>query len=149
MKITICGSLNFTEEMLKIKNQLIERGHVVLMPASIKDFSLKNAKDACNLKGDKEKYIKEIKPIYTKKHFDKIKESDAVLVVNLQKNGVDNYIGGATFAEIILAFHYNKKIFLWNPIPKNEKTDIISDEIESTKPIILNGDLNKIPKGIS
>jgi len=147
MKITICGSLNFAKEMQKIKDQLIKRGHEVLLPDSIKDFSLNNVNDADSLKKDREKYM-EIKPIYTKKHFDKIKNSDAILVVNLEKHGVDNYIGGATFAEIMLAFYYNKKIFLWNPIPKDKRVDFIVDEIESVKPIILNGDLNKLSEVI-
>lgn len=96
MKITICGSLYFVEEMLKIEKQLIKKGHEVFMPASISDFSLRVANDAINLKKDKGKYLKDVKPIYTKKHFDKIKNSDAILVVNLEKNGIDNYIGGAT-----------------------------------------------------
>ena len=144
MKITICGSLDFVEEMLKIEEQLIKRGHEIFMPASINDFSLRVANDAINLKNDKRKYLKDIKPIYTKKHFDKIKNSDAVLVMNLEKNGVNNYIGGATFAEVMLAFHYNKKIFLWKPIPKNERTDIIADEMESVNPVVIDGDINKI-----
>lgn len=44
----------------------------------------------------------------------------------------------------MLAFYYNKKIFLWKPIPDDEKTSIIADEVESVNPVIINGDINKI-----
>lgn len=143
MKIAICGSLNFVEEMMKIKEQLIVKGHEVLMPPSLKKFSLKNSDDAEKLKKDRNHYLN-IKPIYTKKHFNNIKNSDAILVINLEKHGIENYIGGATFAEIMVAFHHGKKIFLWGSIPKDEKFSFIVDEIEAAKPIILNKNLDLI-----
>lgn len=143
MKIVLCGSLNFTEEIMKIKELLTAKGHEVSIPASIKDFSLKNSDDADTLKSDRKKYL-DLKPTYTRKHFNKIASSDAILVVNLDKHGIKNYIGGATFAEIMIAFHHNKKIFLLNPIPNNERLSFIVDEIEAVKPIILNGNLDLI-----
>lgn len=144
MKIALCGSLNFTEDMIAIKEQLDKKGHEVLLPPSLGKFSLKNAKDAERLKRDRKKYINEIKPVYTKEHFKNIAKSDAILVVNKKKYEIENYIGGATFAEIMLAFHYNKKIFLLNPIPKNERFSFIMDELEAAKPIILNDNLELI-----
>lgn len=143
MKITLCGSLNFTKEIKEIKEQLIKKGHEVILPASIERFSLEKSEDAEALKINREKYLS-IKPTWTKIHFNKIANSDAILVVNLNKYGIKNYIGGATFAEIIIAFHYNKKIFLLNPISKDEKLSFFIDEIEAVKPIILNGNLDLI-----
>lgn len=143
MKIALCGSLNFTEEMMKIKEQLIAKGHDVLMPPSIRKFSIKSFDDAEKLKKNRNWYLK-IKPTYMKEHFDNIKNSDVILVMNVEKHGIESYIGGATFAEIMLAFHYDKKIFLWNPIPKDERFLFIIDEIEATKPIVLNGDIDLI-----
>lgn len=144
MKITLCGSLNFTEDMIRIKEQLEKNGHEALLPPSLWKFSLKNAEDAERLKKDRKKYINEIKPVYTKEHFNNIVKSDAILVVNKKKYGIENYIGGATFAEIMLAFHYNKKIFFLNPIPKDEKFSLVIDELEAVKPIIINGNLDLI-----
>lgn len=141
MKIVLCGSLNFAKEMKEIEKKLVAKGHKVEIPASIKDLSLNNSEDADELKNNRERYMK-LKPEYTKKHFDKIANSDAILVVNLEKHGIKNYIGGATFAEIMVAFHYNKKIFFLNSIPRNEKLSIILDELESVKPIVLNGNLD-------
>lgn len=144
MKIALCGSLNFTEDMIAIKERLDKKGHEIVLPPSLEKFSLKNAEDAERLKSDRKKYINEIKPIYTKEHFKNIAKSDAILVINKKKYEIENYIGGATFAEIMLAFHYKKKIFFLNPIPKNEKFSLIMDEVEATKPIILNGNLELI-----
>ena len=143
MRIVLCGSLNFSAEMKKIKEKVVAKGHEVLLPASIIDYSLNNSNDADKLKTDRKKYL-EIKPEYVRTHFDKIVNSDAILVVNEEKHGIKNYIGGATFAEIMIAFHYNKKIFFMNPIPKDERVKIIFDELEAIKPIILNGNLDLI-----
>jgi len=144
MKITLCGSLNFIEDMIRIKDQLDKKGHEAILPPSLGKFGLKNANDAEKLKSDRKKYINEIKPDYTKEHLKNVVNSDAILVVNKKKHGIENYIGGATFAEIMLAFYYNKKIFFLNPISKDEKFSFISDELESVKPIILNGNLDLI-----
>ncbi|PIN91792.1 hypothetical protein COU61_01810 [Candidatus Pacearchaeota archaeon CG10_big_fil_rev_8_21_14_0_10_35_13] len=70
----------------------------------------------------------------------KIKDNDAVLVVNCKKNDIDNYIGGATFLEMFKAWELNKKLFLYNPIPEG----ILKDEIIGFNPIIINGDLSLI-----
>ena len=75
-----------------------------------------------------------------KKDKKNIEPNDAILVLNFAKNGQSNYIGGATFLEIYKAWELNKKIFLYNPIPKN----ILKDEITGMNPVILNKDLTKI-----
>ena len=41
-----------------------------------------------------------------------IEPNDAVLVLNFEKKGQRNYIGGATFLEIYNAWKMNKKLFL-------------------------------------
>lgn len=69
-----------------------------------------------------------------------IKNMDAVLVLNFEKNGQENYIGGATFLEVYDAFRMNKKIYFINPIPNN----MLKDELIGFSPIIINGDLTKI-----
>jgi hypothetical protein len=69
-----------------------------------------------------------------------IDNNDAVLVLNFEKNGVSNYIGGATFLEMHDAFRLNKKMFLYNDIPEG----ILRDEIIGFNPDIINGDLSKI-----
>lgn len=70
-----------------------------------------------------------------------MQDGDAVLVLNFDKNGVKNYIGGNTLMEIGFAHVLNQKIFLWNPIPD---MPYCRTEIEAVKPVIINGDLSKI-----
>jgi len=72
-----------------------------------------------------------------------ISSVDAVLVLNLNKNGVSGYIGGATFLEMYDAFRLGKLIFLFNDISDN----LLSDEIKGFSPIIINGDLTKVTLG--
>ncbi|MEK6895517.1 MAG: hypothetical protein AABX48_03275 [Nanoarchaeota archaeon] len=62
------------------------------------------------------------------------------LVLNFEKKGQLNYIGGATFLEISRAWEMGKKVFLYNPIPEN----IFKDELIGINPIILNGRLELI-----
>lgn len=75
-----------------------------------------------------------------RKSLETIKEMDAVLVLNYDKNGNKNYIGGATFLEMYEAFMNDKKIYLYNDIPEG----MLYDEIEGFSPVILNGNLDLI-----
>lgn len=71
---------------------------------------------------------------------EKVAANDAILVLNMEKNGMKNYIGGATFIEIFKAFELGKKIFLYNPIPEG----ILRDELFGMEPVVINRDLGLI-----
>lgn len=136
MKIGISGSIQLTEEMYKIRDRLKKIGH---------DAYLSSLAEIFIGKSDEEK--ERIK-IHQKNNLDAIRDywklmqgGDAILVVNLKKSGIENYIGGNTFLEMGFAHVLNQKIFLYNPIPDIE---LYKTEIESMRPIILNGDLTKI-----
>lgn len=73
-------------------------------------------------------------------YFDIIKEADAVLVVNIFKKGISNYIGGNSFLEMGFAHVLEKKVFVLNDIPDM----IYTDEILAMQPIVINNDLSKI-----
>ena len=62
------------------------------------------------------------------------------LVLNFEKNGVKNYIGGNTLMEIGFAYVHYKKIFLFNPIPDMH----YKDELKAMEPIIINRKLSLI-----
>lgn len=136
MRIGIIGSMQYTEQMLEVRNKLIELGH---------DAFVTKLHEAFVGKSDDEK--EQIK-IYQKNNMDAIREfwhamqrADAVLVINLDKHGIKNYIGGNTLMEIGFAHVLNQKIFLYNPIPD---IPYYKTEIEAVKPIIIYGDLSKI-----
>ena len=134
MKIAVCGSMTFYEKMIEVKERLEDMGHAVFLPhVEYKDFhKLREV--------DEEKWFR-LKPKFIRDHFDKIKKSDAILVLNYEKNGIKNYVGGNVIFELGLAFDLKKKIFLLNPIPKGLP---YTEELEVIKPIVINGDLSKI-----
>jgi len=67
--------------------------------------------------------------------------ADAVLVLNFDKNGIKNYVGGNTLMEIGFAHVLSQKIFMLNPIPE---MPYCKTEIEAVRPIIINGNISKI-----
>ena len=135
MKIMIISSKHFYHKIPEIKKKLEEMGHIIMLPNSFEEPF-------------KEEKMKTISPEehsnwkrnMMKLHEPKIKQNDAVLVLNFEKNGAPNYIGGATFMEIIKAWELEKKIFIYNPIPEG----IFKDELLGVNPILINQDLNLI-----
>ena len=69
-----------------------------------------------------------------------IEAQDAVLVLNFEKNGMENYIGGATFLEMYDAFRLGKKMYLYHPVPEG----ILRDEIVGFHPILIDEHLELI-----
>ncbi len=146
MKITICASIAFYNEMLETKKKLEALGHEVYLPPS----EVKNEKGEMisaseyyverKIKENTAGWISDRKGEVIRLHFEKIENSDAILVLNYSKNNIDNYIGGNTFLEMGIAFYLKKKLFLLNDIP------ILSyrEEILGMKPIVLFGNLKKI-----
>ncbi len=76
-------------------------------------------------------------------HLRKIQESDTILVLNYDKNGIAGYVGGSSLIEMGFAHYLHRKIYLLNPIPKMSYTV----EIKAMQPIVLNGDFKKLGKG--
>lgn len=132
MKITICGSMAFAQDMLTIKQRLEAQNHIVITPSNIDKY----ADGTINIEDKWEKIEFDVIRAY----FEKIKETDAILVVNKDKNNIKNYVGGNGLIEMAFAHVLNKNIFLLNPIPQMN----YSDEIKAMKPIIINDDLSKI-----
>ncbi len=132
MKIAICGSMNFGKEMIELKTKLEQKGHNVVVPENTESYA-----DGTSSVEDK---WEKIELDVFKTYFEKIKEQNAILVVNKDKNQIENYVGGNSLIEIAFAHILDKKIFLLNPIPKMS----YSDEIEAMKPVILNGNLELI-----
>lgn len=142
MKIAISASLDFSYEIKKIADKLLEKNHKVIIPLTAEKI-LNDELTLEEIKKEKEngKISKRaIKYNVLKYYFKKIKESDSVLVLNLDKKGIKNYIGGSVLLEMGFAHILDKKIFLLNPIPDM----IYKDEIITMQPVILFGDLNKI-----
>lgn len=145
MKIVVCGSMLFAKTMVNVKKKLEEKGHKVIVPWGVEDFlegsawlKEREAKNWEPMEGAKRK----MKHNLIKGYYDEIKESDAILVINEEKNSIQNYIGGNTFLEMGFAHVLGKKIFCLNPLP--EELKIFYQELIAMQPVILNGDMNRI-----
>jgi len=150
MKITICASIKFYPEILDIKKQLEDLGNQVLIPPhEVKNESgdfipveeYYKIRKSMVESGDNDDWVWQRKSEAIKWHFDKIDKSDAVLVLNLDKNKIANYIGGNTLVEIGLAFWLKKPIYLYNPIPEEVS---YYEEIKGMQPIVINQNLSLI-----
>lgn len=146
MKITICGSIAFYEEMQKIKSQLETMGHEVeLPPTEVKDgegklISVQEYYRIRKENSDHSGWIGERKTEAIMIHFKKVEWADVILVVNQEKNGTEGYIGGNTLMEIGIAFFLKKKIYFLNQIPELS----YKEELSGMNPIVVNGDLGLI-----
>ena len=140
MKITICGSNAFKDEMIDYKNKLIAMGHEGIIHPDYEAFARGEKQDVWQkIQTNHGKAKRE--EGYIKWYYNAIVNSDAILVLNFDKKGIKNYIGGNTLMEIGFAHVNNKKIFLLNPTP--QKVSYV-DEIKAMVDKILDGDLNRI-----
>ena len=133
MKIFIICSKAFYDRIPEIKNYLESAGHIITLPNCYDhpetEAKFRGTSEHGKWKASMIKHSEEV-----------IAKVDAVLVLNYTKNGVDNYIGGATFLEMYDAFRLEKKIYMMNDIPEG----LLKDEIIGFNPIVINGDLSKI-----
>lgn len=142
MKIVISASLDFTYKIKEIADKLIKKDYEVTIPLTAEKIlnGELTLEQIIKEKGNGDILKRVIEYDVLRYYFNKIKECDALLVLNLDKKRIKNYIGGATFLEMGFAHVLNKKIFLLNPIPEIG----YKEEINGMQPIILYGNLNKI-----
>jgi len=98
--ITICGSYKFKKQMAEIAEKMTLNRNCVIMPNEL-------------TKTSKEDYTKEEILIIDKMHKEKIKISDAILVID-----VNGYIGNSTKSEIEYAKSLNKEILYYTDLIK-------------------------------
>jgi nucleoside 2-deoxyribosyltransferase len=135
MKICICCSLSFPDEVQRIVKELKALGHEVLIPHGIEIRAIEQPDfDPVAAKHDNGYDA-------MRAHFAKIRESDAILVCNFTKKGIENYIGANTFLEMGYAYSLELPIYTLNPLPDQA---YINDEIHAFGAIVLNGDLAQI-----
>ena len=139
MIITICGSSTFKEKMIEYKQKLHEIGHRAIVHPDYEAF-VRGEKQDIWQKVQNEHHTAKKENGYIKWYYDAIVRSDAILVLNFDKNGVANYIGGNVLMEIGFAHVNGKKVFLLHDVPEVSYTD----EILAMYDVILHDDLTKI-----
>lgn len=117
-QVIICGSMTYYNEMRSLKEHLAIKDINCIIPGSDDDyekyyssFSFEDYKRKISFD-----YLKKIKQL----------ETHGIIVVNIDKHGINSYIGPNSFAEIVIAHTHNKKVYLLNDIP-----DVYFDELSA------------------
>ena len=143
MKIVICSSVSFAEKIMEIKDVLEERGMEVIIPEGLSDYlNDPELKKRASGWGTLEGAERKIKNNLIRGYYEEIKTSDAILVINQDKNGIKNYLGGNSFLEMGFAHVLDKTIYVLNPLP--EELKVFYQELVAMQPIVINGDLSLI-----
>jgi len=123
--------MSVLHRILEIRTILESKGMVIETPSldEPKDYSTLSEEDRAPIKTE-----------MIRKHLERIKKSDAILVVNETAKGIENYIGANSFLEMGIAFALEKPILLLNSIPQQPNRD----ELLGLAPKELKGDLNSI-----
>lgn len=105
-KLVICASASFEKEIVTYKNKLEKLGYeVIKYPTKIKGDIVSGYKNEFSC------------------HYNAIDETDAIIVLNLEKKGVKGYIGAGVFAEMAFAIGLNRvfnkkiKVYYLNELP--------------------------------
>ena len=140
--IAICSSASFYKQVLEAEKELRKRGFRVKIPSTAHVMKKSGNFDVEHYKTwFKNPADYRVKAKLMRRHFKKVFESDAILVLNYEKKGAQGYIGGNTLMEMAIAFHYRKPIYVLNPVPEASP---IYEEILGMNPVFLKGDLKKI-----
>jgi len=125
--------MHFSEKMLEVAEKLRELGHTPILSNFVNSFPGKNDEEK-----EKTKLSQKFEEDAMKRDWQTMSGADALLVINLERHNIPNYIGGNTLFELAAGYFDNKKIFLYNPIPE---ISFYKSELTAVKPIILIGDL--------
>ncbi len=145
--VTICASIHFYEQVVQLKHQLEKIGYKVLIPLVAEMMFKQNNYDVATFKpnvSELEGKLQKTKLMHA--HLDKVEEGDICLVVNNEKHGIANYIGGNVLMEMALAFHQKKPIAIFNAIPDESA---YLEEIIAMQPIELHGNIEILPKELA
>ena len=129
MNVVLCGSMQFAREISEVARELEKLGHKTILPKNLAAY----AAGRPSSEKQKDKIVADI----FRHYYREIEKADAILVVNLPKNGVQHYLGGNALIEMAFAHVLQKKIYLLYPIPQLN----YSDEIFAMRPTVLNGKL--------
>ena len=135
--ITICSSVNFYRQAVDIQAQLEKLDFKVVIPTTATRMKESGDFEVSHYKtwfADANDYHK--KAALMREHFEKVEAGDAILVLNYEKHGVQNYIGGNVLMEMALAFYWKQPIFILNEIPEESA---FVEEIKGMTPVVLHG----------
>jgi nucleoside 2-deoxyribosyltransferase len=127
--MALCGSMDFFDQMSILSDQLKTLGISVYLPTSEEvkiDYSASSDSELTRLK---KQFIDD--------HLRKIRASDAVMIVNLGKRGIEGYIGANTLMEAAFAYALGKIIFVLHRLSEQP----CRPEVLGMQPVFLDGSL--------
>lgn len=144
MKVAICSSALFAKQSREIKEKLEKRGlETFLYPQSVRlGNEVIDVSEYYSMR--KKKLTQEVldaKRQLMDEHFAKIRDSDAILVLNFDRQRKRGYVGGNTFLEMGIAHWLGKKVFIWKEPSKRLP---YFEEIMAINPINIEENLEKI-----
>jgi hypothetical protein len=145
--IAVCTSANFYKQAGDLEEQLTAMGFTVILPYTayrMKESGDYEASHYRTWQADATDYPKKAKLM--RMHFDEINKADMILVLNYEKHGKQNYVGGNVLMEMSLAFFQQKPIFILNEAP-TESTFL--EEILGVLPVFLHGKIEDLPKELT
>ncbi len=145
--VTVCSSANFYKQAVEIQSVLENTGYKAIIPETAEKMKKSGDYDASHYRTwltDSNDYHK--KTTLMKTHFREVENGDVCLVLNYEKRGIKNYIGGNVLIEMALALYLNKPIIIMNNIP--DKSAYL-EEIIAMNPIVLHGSQDELLKTLA
>ncbi len=126
--------MSLRHRLPEVCRALQEAGHDVLTPVDTKEFDYEGADDQERAELKRERDL-------IRRHYEKIKTSDAILVLNEDLPGRPRYIGGNSFLEMGFAHVLEIPIYLMQDLPDSP----YRSEMLAMDPVVLDGDLDRLP----
>lgn len=140
-KIAICASVSFYESVVEVKNILSQAGFDVLIPEVAAQMEKENNFDIEAYSSEFASTDSLAKKALMDAHFDLIRQSDGVLILNKTKHGQTGYIGPNVLMELTVGYISKKPLFLFTA--PSEQLPAYR-EIIALQPMVLDGKLELI-----
>jgi hypothetical protein len=135
MKVFLCASRSNYDRVHLVQRELERDGHLITLPNNYDDPTRED-----RIKSSTPGEYRDWKARMLELQREKVRANDAVLVLNFDKGVERNYLGGATFLEVFMAWELGKRVFFFNPIPDG----LLHDELEAMAPEVIDGDLSLV-----
>ncbi len=141
--ICFCASANFYEHLNQLADAAEQMGYTPVVPemaGQMKADGDYNAESRRTWLTDPTQF--DYKKRLMDAHFEKIKTSDMVLVVNDEKKGISGYVGTNVLMEMAIAYFLGKPIYLVNDVGSDHPA---YEEIVGMGVVMLHGDVSNLP----
>lgn len=130
-RIVLCGSMTFFADMVRIQ----EHFDRLRIPTSLPD--VEDERVVAMSADEYERFKRRVSLAHLRRVRRRL--TIGILVLNLDKRGVPDYIGPSTFAEIAMATAFSKRVYLLGRYP-----ELYADELAAWGVVALDGRLDRL-----